>query len=810
MFQKGKMQSFIPPTIGTPVPIGYSDGTQMYDSETDFEDDESEFEENSLQSSLESDSKRRSQTTISTYDEVATPHSARRSAFELSVHERKPVEGPRGPHLFRSSQNSSEFAYEFALQMSPLIAKQPPPRLDTAFSQSTVVPAQPTYNPPSAAPELDFSGDVQEWSAHQVAAWMADRGFESSIIERFELNDITGSVLLDLQFEDLKELEIHSFGKRHQLWNEIEVLRGNDGSYSPAPTPFQDISRPCTAVTRKPSKRHHRGRYEDEEEDEHSPITPGGSRRRRGRKHRAGLDDAITPAESVSIVAIEQLIPKPHKCAKGDRCAKYRKQQRLIRQLRQEHGFPISPEKGGQIFMAGDPGNAASARNIVENVYRPTSEAVPSVVASSDLLGPGQMPAFALQEDNLQNLEQRDPQENVKHFLSLQHVQPPVNDPPTPLEMFPPLRSPIEAEPTREDSFRSLPRLAIPQQRPQTTQPYNLASPTNIADAFSPPCHTAMSPQSALSPSGFYRMGTPASEMDVPVTALPQDPTTRDTSQSVPPNMQFRDPVARTGSRTDWRRPSFAMPRLDEGSVFSPTRDPISRSQSTVNAFSPSVDLPPRSQSTVNALPPLHHQLPPRSQSTVNVLSPARHRQLSSQSPHPTIIDDASTVRPSDVSAASTLPPGVTHAGWMKKRKTKLLRHEWQDQHFRLRGTQLSAHRDALPSSNALSTIDVDDYAVACSSLASKKLASKLKALSISNNKQKNEGKDPAFEFQLVPELKERDERERKMLMKKGETHHFAVKSRDARIDWMRELMLAKALKQKEGGYEVNVNGTAI
>ncbi|KAL9067470.1 MAG: hypothetical protein Q9157_006808, partial [Trypethelium eluteriae] len=572
MFQKGKMQPFLVPRKGS------SEGTQMYESETDFEDDESEFEEDSLQSSLESDSKRRSQTTISTYDEVATPHSARRSAFELHVHEMKPVEGPRGPHLFRSSQNSSEFAYDFALQLSPLITKQPPPRIDTAFSQSTVAPAQQTYNPPSAAPELDFSGDVHDWSSHQVAAWMADRGFESSIIERFELNDISGSVLLDLQFEDLKELDIQSFGKRHQLWNEIEVLRGNDGSYSPAPTPFQDVSRPCTTIPRKPSKRHHRVRHEDEDYDDHSPVTPGDSHRRRGRKHRAGLDDAITPAESVSIVAIEQLIPKPHKCAKGDRCAKYRKQQRLLRQLRQEHGYPISPEKGGQIFMAGDPGNAATAQNIVDNVYRPTSEAVPSVVASSDLLGPGQSPALALQEDNLQSLEHRDPQENVKQFLNFQHVQPPVNDPPTPLEMFPPLRSPIEAEPSRQDSFRSLPKLEIPQHRPQTAQPYVTASPMHAVDTFSP-CNTVMSPPSAMSPGGFYRTGTPASEMDVPITALPKDPTTRDTSQSVPPNMQFRDPITRTGSRADWRRPSFALPRLEEGTVFSPTADPILRSQ---------------------------------------------------------------------------------------------------------------------------------------------------------------------------------------------------------------------------------------
>ena len=43
-----------------------------------------------------------------------------------------------------------------------------------------------------------------------------------------------------------------------------------------------------------------------------------------------------------------------------------------------------------------------------------------------------------------------------------------------------------------------------------------------------------------------------------------------------------------------------------------------------------------------------------------------------------------------------------------------------------------------------------------------------------------------------------------------NKTHHFAVKSRDDRIEWMRELMLAKALKAKGEGYEVKVNGSAV
>ena len=120
-------------------------------------------------------------------------------------------------------------------------------------------------------------------------------------------------------------------------------------------------------------------------------------------------------------------------------------------------------------------------------------------------------------------------------------------------------------------------------------------------------------------------------------------------------------------------------------------------------------------------------------------------------------------------------------------------------------------HPNALPTSLALDTLDIHEYAVACSSIASNnKLAAKLRALKISEGDRK---KEEAFQFQLVPALRSRDDGEPSVLKKSvagGKTHHFAVKTRDERIDWMRELMLAKALRAKGEGYDVRVNGNAI
>ncbi|KAJ9668788.1 hypothetical protein H2201_001033 [Coniosporium apollinis] len=786
MFQKGKLQPFFTARQDKPRPV--SEVTQIFD--TDFEDDESEseFEEDSPKYSFDSYESRRSQTTISTYDEVPTPHLSRKSTFELQIQARmqemKPVEGPKGPHLFRASQSSSEFSFDYALQMSPLLPKQPPPRIETAFRE----PSHPrAFNSlPDAVAGLD-SSEVRTWSAQQVASWMYSSGFEESIIEKFEVHDITGAVLLDLQFEDLKELDIQSFGKRHQLWNEIDALRGNEGRDSPVHTPFQDISRPCTRNTRSNSMRERsrsrapRDGCDSAVDGNFTPITPGEGRRRRGRKNRNVGDDVITPAESVSIVAIEQLLPKPHKCPKGERCQKWKKQQRQLARLQEEHGFPISPEKGGHIFVAGDPGNAATTAALHSNIdlQRPTSDVVPSVVASSDLLGPGQLPEFALQEDYLRNFELRDPQENVKHFLTLQHMEahhmhnsPPPVEPPTtpPLEMFPPLHPP-EHTPGPHYNLKSLPKLSIP--RSASANPYvgsqtlRPAGPSiaNGVDTFTP-CRSA-----TASPGGasLYRFGTPASEMDVPVTAIPLGPVSRDASQSVPPNMQFRDPVHRSGAPSrgeHWRRPSF-LPQLNEDEVFSPT--------------SPSSDT-------------LHESNP--DSETAQSMGIHAESKMSQQPKKKT---------------SGFQYNGVNHHGWMKKRRTKLLRHEWHDQHFRLTGTQLAMHANSLPTSSPLDTIDVDEYAVACSSLASNKLAAKLKTLKITGEKKNAQGVDPtAFTFQLVPTgPNEKDA----MVVKKvvnGKTHHFAVKTRDERIDWMRELMLAKALKAKGEGYEVQVNGAVV
>lgn len=671
------------------------------------------------------------------------------------------MQGPTGPHLFRASIASYAKSTEIDLYLERSPVQANFPNLQQ-LPQTTYQPESPkaTTEEQSVAFQLDEK-EVRRWSPIDVANWMAGAGFDDDIIEKFVINDISGQVLLSLQPEDLKELEIHSFGKRHQVMSSIQHLRDSVSLNSDSE-----------------ARRERRSRRSSSPEISVSPtgeVLP----QRRGRRSRDEMP--ISPAESVSIVGIEQVLPKPHKCSKGENCPKYKRQQRQLAMLAQE--YPGELLQPGTSIITGNPGNPETA----ENLLRPKSDAEPSVVASSDVLGPAKP---KLCPETLNEVKPIDPHESIRQYLSYQHIDPP--SPPTskPVPEITTTAAPASTGPSDQLSpkiaqsphmaanLRNLPKLTIPAepesdlltsaQRTITPGYQNIATPTGPTDYHQPFTYGQY-----VSPADYYRQGTPFSEMDVPVTAIPNGPIARETSQSVPPDMRYGnhhyyqqqpEPVVRAASTRP--RPTVApLRRVDEDKVLNPIEDP----------------------SELRRSPRQPNHAPSRSQSSV-----------------------------------SSTDPEVTKSGWMKKRKTtRFLRHEWQDAHFTLRGTELAMHKDEMDArrnSKALETIDVDDYAVACSSLAtSSKLTAAFKrnVLRRAANAQGNKdflghgADDAAFAFSLIPTNK--DGEKKNLFSTNGKSHHFAVKTRDERIDWMRELMLAKALKKgKEGGSEVQVNGNFI
>jgi hypothetical protein len=53
--------------------------------------------------------------------------------------------------------------------------------------------------------------EVRTWSPNQVCAWMAALGFEQEMVEKFAKNDISGAILIDLKWDDLKEVSDNYF-----------------------------------------------------------------------------------------------------------------------------------------------------------------------------------------------------------------------------------------------------------------------------------------------------------------------------------------------------------------------------------------------------------------------------------------------------------------------------------------------------------------------------------------------------------------------------------------------------------------------
>ncbi|KAF7587851.1 hypothetical protein BBP40_006648 [Aspergillus hancockii] len=603
--------------------------------------------------------------------------------------------------------------------------------------------AFPTVHPDVSQVE---ESEIRGWMPNQVAHWMHIAGYEDYVIEKFLMNDITGSVLITLQIEDLKELGIQSFGKRHQLMSSIDHLRKTMRK-TPDPEVQALARRISYAMSVSPT-----GEVLSRE-----AIDPDGGR-------------VVVQGESVSIVGIEQVLPKPHNCSKGEKCPKYRRRQRQLEKLAAE--FPDAVLLPGGSVLTGNPGNPDTAKNLL----RPKSDAEPSIVASSDIFGPAQETP-RLCEEALNGVQKLDPQESIRQFLSYQHVDEDCPEQVTepalaatrPAEPVPALSPPTTHTNHMAANLRSLPKLQIPTDYDSdelttavTTQRTITPSAANRMYG-SPTAIQQYGPFSSLRHTDHYRQGTPFSEMDAPITAIPNDPIGRETSQSVPPDMRYgtlmqlrhQEQAARSGYLRP--QPSPPLRRIHQGRPLTPIEDPA--------------DLKKRS---------------------------------------PRI--GFSTNSSSNSSLASD--PEVIKSGYMKKRKqARFLRHEWQDAHFTLRGTNLDMHKDelaAIRNSKALDTIDVDDYAVACSSLAS---SSKLTAAfkrSILRNGNNISKDDAAFAFSLIPSTKE-NEKKAFFGNSNVKSHHFAVKTRDERIDWMRELMLSKALKKgREGGAEMQVNGNFI
>lgn len=683
------------------------------------------------------------------------------------------VQGPEGPHLFRNSHGSSIYASSASEEVELFFARSP---LQSEFSRSVDTPRRFPFSPktPKALttvhPDVSHVSEeeIRAWKPSQVAHWLHIAGYNDAVIEKFLINDITGAVLLTIQTDDLKELNIYSFGMRHQIMASIDHLKKTMSTVPPVP-PTPESFMTQSTEQRPPVDRSSPEHSDEEDSPERRSyamsVSPNGEILS---NHVYG--NQLTPGESVSIVGIEQRLPKEHNCSRGSRCSKFRKYQQELKQIFAEH--PNAVIHDGMVIIA-SPGNPETARDLL----RPKSNSEPSVVASSDIFGPTQGPQ--LSKEALSGVQKQDPQEAIRNFLNYQHVddQPMVprldtSNLPQQEEPFSGL-SPPNAQPnSMATNLRSLPKLTIPTSpntEDMTTAVTSNRSmtPTRASQAYgSPTAVQQYGPFTQARNIDAYRQGTPFTEVDVPVTAIPHGPIARDTSQSVPPDMQY-------------------------GTLFPPYRDPIMRSASA----RPQNNQPLRRVQENRPLSPIE---------TPEDLRRSPGRQLHG--------DSASQTSQSSLSSN----PDVTHSGYLKHKKNHLFRSDqWKDTYATLRDAKIALHEsetDANRISRALEVIDLDDYAIACSSVAtSSKLTASFKRKIMRKRDEMPYGSEgTAWQFSMIPVHKESDKKAflSKYMVSKQD---FATRTASERGEWMRKTMLSKRRKESvTNGEEMLLNGNVI
>ncbi|KAK6497885.1 hypothetical protein TWF481_012284 [Arthrobotrys musiformis] len=814
--------------------------------------------------------------TASSCDEAKTPTTppldfGAPQPMQMSM--KRTTVGPRGPHLFSTmflqpQQNEEHLEDEYLSPISPVRENSYPSPYSSR--KSPVGSQHSLLQVPQAAPMHHISIDVdvnerpvsamsmalhgveeseiENWSPMQVCSWMSDLGFEETLIEKFRQNDISGAILMQLKWEDLKELDIQSFGKRIELWSELNHLRKSpivsssspkrDLSFEtssvhsppllsrhaskksreskfrhspslPAVSPSSYASSPSTVTrsntvaTSRPSapspRKHapvlristdvaslqHRPRFQvsappesesEEEEDEieevdefsdhdqYSPPPMEEKRRPTGLSiiipdSTLAIPRALNSAESKSshTPSHEGRRHKPAPRFAAPNPAKRRVSKRL--------STPISPVSASiEIFAAPSVlgltmGKRASMLEAESprwdnHDFHARSPWAPSICASSDVLSPSDRGDVKLKADELRKVSALTAQEQVNKFITLQHLQRLEERAPSNLknEMTRESESPVSPHGTYPINSQPPPPMTKAVQRSTSLRTFDRHKPRALQlsnEAVAPgPASAGFTPRNTDDVRN-YQPPEVVQPKQPQVTARPVPPLLRSSTAPSPPLGTQNPPQLVRSASVASPKPSQTSGALRSNSISGISRKP---------SFSGSSKKPPSlGKSLID---------------TVN--------------------EEAEWEDTSSHGSAPASPSERVFTGEMKKRTNHFLRNEWISHRVELRGTKLTVYKTT-NSRDILATIEIDDYSVTCTTSGS----NKFKGLKTGSKKDS----DGMYHFQLVPN------QDTKKVGEQKKEQHFAVSSREERIDWMRELMLAKAIKQKKSGFQVEVNG---
>lgn len=116
-------------------------------------------------------------------------------------------------------------------QLQPALPLPATPNNANLANNQSAQPPHSAQSPTTAAPVTPGTAarmpktPPNTWTVNDVVEWAHSRGFDQSVCDKFIEHDISGDVLLELDANQLKELDIPQFGKRIRIAQAINELR---------------------------------------------------------------------------------------------------------------------------------------------------------------------------------------------------------------------------------------------------------------------------------------------------------------------------------------------------------------------------------------------------------------------------------------------------------------------------------------------------------------------------------------------------------------------------------------------------------
>ncbi|KAK9897457.1 hypothetical protein P389DRAFT_57275 [Cystobasidium minutum MCA 4210] len=124
----------------------------------------------------------------------------------------------------QSTTSSQSAATPVSPYQSTAGSSRPSSTLGTAFTPGTSAGHEPSPRSATFPARTPTLSDPKEWTVEQVLEWGQGKNFEAHVLGKFREHEISGDVLVEMDINTLKEIDIIAFGPRARIARAIKEL----------------------------------------------------------------------------------------------------------------------------------------------------------------------------------------------------------------------------------------------------------------------------------------------------------------------------------------------------------------------------------------------------------------------------------------------------------------------------------------------------------------------------------------------------------------------------------------------------------